>query len=373
MVRPTFDPLAVLRPVAAVLGLSLSLGCGGDDERAFVIGAAGAWHESNTEMTRRGIDLAIEEANAKQSKDQPKLQLLAVNDSGSGPVAARAATSLIANRQVAGVIGHLNSAPMVAAARVYDGELAAVSPSASSPDLSGISRWFFRTIPSDSAAGAALGRFASTLGRRAVVLYENDSYGRGLAQSFRQHYSGQIVSIDPIGSTSTDVATFVSYSATVAKPDLVFVAGVEQSGLALLREARRQQLAVRFLGGEGWLGVTQDTAASQGVYIGVPFDARDPRPAAQAFVGSFRQRWGVEPDAYAALAYDATTVLAQAVVAANGDREGVRAHLAGLRARGGFAGATGEVSFNAAGDPVGRDLVMARVQKGVLVVANAAP
>ena len=48
------------------------------------------------------------------------------------------------------------SAAMMAAARVYDGELPAISPTASTPDLSGISSWVFRVIPSDSATGLGI-------------------------------------------------------------------------------------------------------------------------------------------------------------------------------------------------------------------------
>ena len=65
--------------------------------------------------------------------------------------------------------------------------------------LTGISPWAFRVIPSDSANGLTIAQFANKLGRkRAAVLYENNPYGRGLADNFRRSFAGQIISIDPI-------------------------------------------------------------------------------------------------------------------------------------------------------------------------------
>jgi branched-chain amino acid transport system substrate-binding protein len=96
------------------------------------------------------------------------------------------------------------------------------------------------------------------------------------------------------------------------RPDVVFVAGTSATGIALLREARRQQLDATFMGGDGWSGVSE-SAVSEGVVVATPFSARDPRPEVRRFVQAFRARYQMEPDANAALAYDATRLLAQAI------------------------------------------------------------
>lgn len=358
-----------LRSVGTLLFAATSLlGCGAGDSE-LVIGAAGAWTESNTEMTRWGLELAVEHSKAR-GRGRP-LSLLMLDDSGTGTAAVRVAAQFVADPRVVGVVGHLNSAPMLVAARVYDGNLAAVSPSASSPDLSGISPWVFRTIPSDSSSGAALARFAIRLGKRAAVIYENDSYGRGLADAFRRHFTGEVVSVDPISSTPGDYAPFVAYYAQLARPDLVFVAGVDATGRALLREAQRQRFAANFLGGDGWIGVADDTSAAEGAYVGVPFDPADRRAAARAFVEAFRRRFGRAPDAYAALAYDAAMVMADAANAVGGNRKRVRDHLASLGERGGYAGVTGRIRFDRMGDPERREIVMTRVHNGALIVTES--
>jgi branched-chain amino acid transport system substrate-binding protein len=258
---------------------------------------------------------------------------------------------------------------MVAAAKVYDGHMPAVATTATSPDLTGISGWVFRVISSDSTNGEDLARFSGSLGhRRAAIFYENNPYGRGLTRSFERNFTGEVISADPIGEDGMqDFEPFITYL-KITRPDVVFVAGTEQSGLALLREARRQGLTSDFMGGDGWTGVVMDTVASEGVYVGAPFSAADPRAAAQQFVSAFRGKYGMTPDGNAALGYDATVLLARALEASGGDREGVRNWLAGLTSQSAHRGVTGTIRFGAGGDPVGKGFVMTQLQRGVLVV-----
>jgi branched-chain amino acid transport system substrate-binding protein len=349
---------------------ALVAACGGSSG-SVIVGAAGPWHEGFGAMNKRGIDLAAEQINASHLFGNRRFEVEERNDSGEGRRAAAIAAQFVADPRIAAVIGHVTSGAMVAAARVYDGHLAAIATTATSPALTGISRWTFRVISSDSMNGAAMARFASTrLGRkRAGILYENDAYGRGLTNAFRKAFDGEIVSIDPISAEFTNFEPYVTYLKRHGV-DLVFVAGTEGTGMAILREGRRQSLAADFLGGDGWTGVVADTAASEGAYVGAPFTAEDPRPEAQKFVQAFEQKYGLVPDGNAALAYDATMLAARAVKGAGEDRRKVRDWLAGLRGGNAYLGASGPIQFGADGDPQGRAIVVTRVHHGRLLVES---
>jgi branched-chain amino acid transport system substrate-binding protein len=260
---------------------------------------------------------------------------------------------------------------MVAAAQVYDGHLPAVATTATSPALTGISRWAFRVSASDSTNGIDIAQFAARLGRkRAAILYENNTYGRGLADAFRRGFAGQVVSMDPIAEGKDQAfEPFVSFF-KVQKPDVVFVAGTDQSGLAFLKEARRQQLSADLIGGDGWSGLSVDTVRSQGIYAGVPFAAQDPRPEAQRFVAAFAKKFAMPPDNNAALAYDATRLLYQATLEAGADRARIRDYLASLTEATAFKGVTGAIYFRPDGDPVGKGVVMTRIDRGALRIAE---
>ena len=319
-------------------------------------------------MNRLGIELAVDQIDAQPEWRGHPLHVVFRNDSGDGVRATAIAKQFLDSAAVLAVIGHVNSGAMVAAARVYDRGLPAVATTASSPELTGISRWTFRVISSDSMNGLTIGRFMAQKGdRRAAVLYENNSYGRGLADAFRHGFGGDVVSMDPIAEgADQDFEPYVTYFKRHT-PDVVFVAGTGNSGEAFLKEARRQKLVADFAGGDGWTVLASDTTLAEGIYVGAPFSAADPRPEARRFVSAFEQRYHQTPDGNAALAYDATMLLAQAALAAD-SRAGIRDYLARLDDRDAFDGATGKIRFAATGDPLGKSIVMTRVHDGALAV-----
>ena len=360
----------VLSGAALLLFLCTLLVSCSRSEAPFVIGAAGPWKEAYGAMNKLGIELATSEINSRGGIRGRQLQVVMQDDEGKGERAAEIAAEFVNTPEVVAVVGHVNSGAMVAASLVYDGALAAVATTATSPELTGISPWVFRVISSDSANGIALAQFASQLGhRRAAILYENDSYGRGLAGSFQRNFAGEVVTIDPIPNGASDLEPFVSYYVR-QKVDIVFSAGTDVSGVALLREARRQNYRTTFLGGDGWTGITSDTAVAEGVYVGAPFTSEDQRPEAQRFVRAFRQKYGQLPDGNAALAYDATMLVAEAIRTVGPDRRAIRDYLSDLDERTAFHGVTGMIRFQRDGDPVGKSFVMTRVVQGSLVVAD---
>ena len=358
---------------ALLIGLALVTACnkGGD---SYTVGAAGPWKEPYGVMTRRGIDLAVDEINRSGGINGADLKIVARDDQANGSRAAAIAQEFVSNPEVLAVIGHVNSGAMLAASRIYDGQLSAVATTASSPDLSGVSKWTFRVISSDSLNGVILARFASRIGtssalKQASILYENDSYGRGLADAFRRAFRGTIVSFDPINE-EVNAEPYISYF-KMRQPGIVFVAGRENSALRILREAKRQGLEAVFIGGDGWQGVVSDTAASNGAFVGTSFNAEDPSPEVQKFVRAFNGKYHAKPDAFAALAYDATYLIAKAIAKNGRDREGVRNYLASLKAANPFEGVTGPVYFNESGDPIGMGFHVAQVAGGTLVSGGA--
>jgi branched-chain amino acid transport system substrate-binding protein len=95
--------------------------------------------------------------------------------------------------------------------------------------------------------------------------------------------------------------------------------------------------------------------------------AQDRRPEVQAFVAAYKRKYNnAVPDGNAALAYDATKLLAIAVERVGPDRQKIRDYLANLPTP--YGGVTGPIRFSSDGDPVGKAIVMTRVRQGALVV-----
>lgn len=353
-------------PSATLVALAA---CSHANTGTIAFGAAGPWTQAFGLANRNGIQLATDEINASPGWVNGRhLEIVFADDSGGGVRASAIAQQFVDSTRIVAVVGHVTSGAMVAAARVYDRHLAAVATTATSPSLTGISLWTFRVIPSDSANGKTIAKFANARGRkRAAVLYENNSYGRGLAENFRKSFNGEIISIDPINEGADHrVEAFVSWYKR-ERPDVVFVAGTDASGQAFLEEARRQQLEGDLIGGDGWQTLAP-SAVAEGVYVGVPFSAQDPRREVQAFVEAYRRKFNATPDGNAALAYDATKLLAAAVEHVGPDRKKIRDYLAGLTDATAFHGVTGTIRFRPDGDPIGKEFVMTRVHQGSLQV-----
>ena len=124
------------------------------------------------------------------------------------------------------------------------------------------------------------------------------------------------------------------------------------------------------VGGDGWSVLASDTTLSDGVYVGAPFSAEDRGVDAQRFVERFRKRYGMSPDGNAALAYDATMLLAQAAERAGPNRRDIRDYLARLGERGGYRGVTGNIAFAPDGDPIGKSIVITRIHGGALTLED---
>ncbi|HET9776814.1 MAG TPA: ABC transporter substrate-binding protein [Gemmatimonadaceae bacterium] len=343
-------------------------------KKPYIIGAAGPWKQGYGVQNLQGVELAVEEINNAGGINGHALRLISRDDDGEGDKATKIAQDFVATRSISAVIGHVNSSGMLAAAPVYDGQLPAIATSATSPDLTGISSWVFRIISSDSLNGIALANFASKFGQRGpasvAVLYENNTYGRGLADSFRRSFHGDILSLDPIDADLQSAEPYIAYL-KMRKPKIVFVAGRVASGLKILQEAKRQGFNPIFVGGDGWQGILADTATAEGSYIGMSFTPEDPSPSARTFVAAFEKKYHTQPDAHAALAYDATQLVAQALREKGPDRRAVRDYLHSLNRETAYAGLTGPAYFEDTGDPVGIRFRVLRAHNGQLSVTEA--
>jgi branched-chain amino acid transport system substrate-binding protein len=319
---------------------------------ALQLGAAGAWKTAYGEMAHRGIELAVEELNQQGGVGGRTVSMVYRDDRADGAVAADIAREFVNDPAITAVVGHLSSTAMVAAARVYDGQLPVLSPTATSPDLSGASRWLFRLNPSDSVTGRRLGDIArrQAANQRVAVIYENTSYGRGLVEPFLETLGFTPVALEPIDPSGDGIAVNIA-SIARQKPDIIFAVGTN-SGPPVLAALRAQGVTAPVIAGDGWSGI-ETTMPVKNVSIALPFSSTEARPDAKRFVAAFRARYRVDPDAYAALSYDATIALARA--AGTGiTRRGTLDALRTMRDTRGYA--TGAVRFSTTGDPIGRSM-----------------
>src|SRR5262249_46545909 len=100
-------------------------------------------------------------------------------------------------------------------------------------------------------------------------------------------------------------------------PNAIFVPGYYTEVGTIARQARELGIQVPLLGGDGWDSPKLFDAAGsalEGCYFSNHYSAEDPAPAIQRFISTYKARHGGQiPDAMAALGYDATHVLGDAM------------------------------------------------------------
>jgi len=328
----------------------------------------------------RAAELAVKEINAHGGVRGQSIALRAIDDSGRPDVAIRIAQSFADDPSVVAVIGHLTSGTSLAAGRVY-GEarrpVVMISPSASSPDLSGINPYVFRICPSDLSHGAQLARFArQTLGARRVgVIYIDDDYGRGLRLSFAAEFrrlGGEVVEEDPMLSATASLEPYLSRLRKTGSIDALMLA-TERTGAELaLREMG--QIGVRWpaIGGDALTGIEAAGAMTEGLRLSTAYLPDRPGERNLQFVTAYGRAYAQRPDHRGAGAYDIVHLLARVMEDVGTDRRAIRDRLArvGLD-QPAYEGVTGTIAFDARGDVPAKPVVIGVVHAGQLVTQVA--
>jgi branched-chain amino acid transport system substrate-binding protein len=302
----------------------------------------------------RGVELAFE--HLKSQQDFPYQVEVITVDSESDPEKARELLIQAYRDGALAAIGGVTTAEALQMVPVADqADRVLISPSASSPQLSGISKNFYRVFPSDAREGATMGNFATQKlkAERVVILAKEDAYAKGIQAVFKtefERYGGEVLELVEFPSLGSDLSGLVERVMTLA-PDAVYLAAYAPDLAQMIRHLRDQ-------GYKGTIFTTSAFAApeiiaqvgrpAEGVFLTqAVFDVDSEEPAIRIFVDAYRAKYSLEPDLYAAHGYDSVMVLAEAL------KKGGRTSSElwkGIRSIRDFTGATGTVQFDERGD-----------------------
>ena len=337
--------------------------------------------------------LAVEQANAKSTRDGYTFVAYDLDDAVQGAhdpaQGAQNVKSFVADDAVLAMVGPFNSS--VAQAQIpitNDAGLAQISPATTNPGLTKgadaaklrtshpDANAFFRVCTTDDRQGAAGARFARTLGsKKAFIVDDNETYGKGLADVFEAQYragGGSVLGHEHLTKGQTDYKALLTKAHALA-PDLIFYGGTTVTGGALLRKQMGDTGlgSVAFLGGDGISDaefVSSAGEAADGVYYTVAAPETSRLPTATAFVSAYRKRWNANVGPYSANAYAATNIEIAAIeraMATNGGNVPTRAAvLANVAATTGFASPIGAIGFDKDGDTTAPILSVYKISGG---------
>lgn len=369
--------MRALTPITAALALAAC----GRAAGPIVIGLAGPFSQPRGVSMQRGAQLAADEINAQGGVRGRPLRLVFADDSARDSVAVRIAHEFVADAAVVAVVGHLTSGTSLAAGRVYGAgrtPLPMISPSASSPDLSGINPWVFRVCPSDLSHGGQLARYARRAmgASRVGLIYTNDDYGRGLRRSFVAEFTrlgGSVSEEDPTLPRVTSLEPYLARMRVSGGVDALVLATERASAERALRDLAALGLGWPVIAGDALTGIEAAGALAEGVRISSAYLADRPGERNATFVAAYARAYGGDrPDHRGAGAYDIVHLLARALRAGKSDRGALRDYLAGVgRDSPAFEGVTGTIAFDARGDVPAKSVVIGVVRGGRLATEAA--
>ncbi len=318
--------------VAMSMMALLTTGCGNTNSNEIKIGA-------NLEMTgntatfgqsaTNGAKLAIKQVNAKGGVLGKQITLVVADNKSDTAEAANAMQKLATQDKVIASIAPIASSSVMAAAQVNESaKILGISPTASNPNVTvdpetgKVRDYLFRATFIDPFQGAVMANFAkNTLkAQKAAVYIENSSdYAKGLGKFFKETFvqnGGNIVSDEAYLAKDTDFkATLTKIKAS--NPDVIFVPGYYQEVGMIIKQAREIGITVPILGADGWdsakLPEIAGAEALNNTFFSNHYSPDDNSPEIKNFVEAYKAEYGQVPDAFAALSYDATMMIIEAI------------------------------------------------------------
>jgi branched-chain amino acid transport system substrate-binding protein len=322
---------------------------------------------------QRAATLAMNEINLAGGIAGQQIEIIWEDGKCEARAATSAAQKLITVDGVNIILGGVCASETLAMAPITEGAMVLViSPSATSPDISDVGDFVFRTAPSDALAGRVAAEYAvNTLGaKRLAVLAETKDYTQGLRRVFKevaQELGVEIVADEVFSSNDSNFRAQLT-KVKAATPDVVYLLPQTPApGGLILKQMRDLGLDAQLLSAEVMIGrdVVKEHKVNMEGLIGVEhfFDENSERT--QKFLRAYQETYSEEPPfpAFMANMYSQVYLIADAIKEVGVESTAIRDYFYGLNK---WEGALGSVTFDERGDVLSQYLVK-QVTDGVLV------
>ncbi|MET9495318.1 branched-chain amino acid ABC transporter substrate-binding protein [Streptomyces sp. NPDC006552] len=337
-----------------------------------------------------GVQIAVDDANKNNTVPGVTFEVKAQDDKAVPATGQQNATGLVANKDVLGVVGPLNSGVATSMQQVFaTANLVQISPSNTAPELTQGKNWqtskkrtyktYFRTATTDALQGGFAADYAyNTLKKKKVyVVDDKQTYGAGLAKLFTAGFKkagGKVVGTDHVTTISSGGSSDFGTLVTKIKnsgADLLYYGGQYDESQVLTKQLKDAGAKIPLFGGDGMFTPTYIKTAgktSEGdlaTSVGVPVTTL---PAAKDFIATYKaKKYPGDYGTYGGYSYDAATAIIKAVgkVVKDGDvPSDARAKIVEEVQNSKFDGIAGPVAFDQYGDTTNKQLTVYQVSNG---------
>lgn len=318
----------IYRVLAIVVALTMAfMGCiAFAEEETIKIGVSAALTGPaplDGERTMQGINMAVEEINAAGGVKGRMLEVIVEDDQNTANIAVNVINKLANDPEIVAIVGPHRSANAMATEQIMADAKVPFLTGASSPNLvtQVDNPYFFRVRGSDSFVGEIIAKFAlEDIGATRIgVIYNNDDYGTGgrdVVVNYLTENGVEPVVVEGHNTNDTDMSGVI-IKCRNAEVDCLIVYTHDPEAAILTRQLNEMGLDVPVVGPTTftlptYLGLVT-AEETEGFYSVCDFVSGNPDPLASEFQQAFNEKYGVDPDLFAACYYTAIYVLKDAI------------------------------------------------------------
>ncbi len=330
---------------------------------------------------RNGFQLAADEINAAGGINGDKIALVIEDEQGKKEEAINVFKKLIFQDKVLMVFGPtLSNSAQAADPVAQAAKTVAFGTSNTADGITSIGDYVFRNSVTEADVLPETIKMAVKKAgvKKVAVLYGNDDvFTKSGYDNFKKALDDLKI---PVTTTETFAKGDVDFKAQLTKikatnPDAIVLSALLAEGAPIMVQARQVGLNVPVIGGNGMNSTKIFDLAkdkSDGLYVGSPWSASNDTPENTKFIKAYSAKYNIAPDQFAAQAYDALYIAAQAMKTVKftgklpADRTALRDALPKVK----WTGATGAFEFRRANDKAGKPAGYDAQQKPIVSVTK---
>lgn len=316
------------------------------------------------------IQMAVEDINANGGIDGKQIEYIYYDEKGDTTEATNAYNKLVQDDKVVAIIGDVTTKPTLAVAQTSQQDnIPIITATATAAEVTLTGPNIFRACFTDPFQGELMASYASEkLGATKVAVLSDmaDDYSSGIAEAFvakAEELGMQVVADEKYQDGDVDFKSQLT-NIKGQNPDVLFLPVYYEDLRLISAQAKEVGVTAQLCGADGWDSVLTDNFDSSVLNGGVfcsQYSTESTDERVQNFISTYKEKYEMDPNMFAVLAYDATNMMAQAISdAGSTDSQAIIDAMAALE----YDGLTGHMTFDEDRNPK-KSAVIVSIQDNV--------
>lgn len=316
------------------------------------------------------IQMAVEDINANGGIDGKQIEYIYYDEKGDTTEATNAYNKLVQDDKVVAIIGDVTTKPTLAVAQTSQQDnIPIITATATAAEVTLTGSNIFRACFTDPFQGELMASYASEkLGATKVAVLSDmaDDYSSGIAEAFvakAEELGMQVVADEKYQDGDVDFKSQLT-NIKGQNPDVLFLPVYYEDLRLISAQAKEVGVTAQLCGADGWDSVLTDNFDSSVLNGGVfcsQYSTESTDERVQNFISTYKEKYEMDPNMFAVLAYDATNMMAQAISdAGSTDSQAIIDAMAALE----YDGLTGHMTFDEDRNPQ-KSAVIVSIQDNV--------